>query len=257
MKNALHPGLLYAILVACCPLAALADEPSSTPPTLVEGQTTRYPYGLATDPTINCGPQFFCDFELAPQEVLTGVAVADPAWKTDRLQSGSASAQVTHLLVWPGNWNDESSLFVTTDRRKYVLRLTADRSRPITPTVTFYFPGGDPVRYRDTTTLPAIGSGALPPASFDPSRLNLAYRVQRDRYAPTLVFDDSVHTYLLWKGRRPPEAPVVVAFDESDQPSVLAPHVIGDWYVLDAVVPKLQLRKGNKTVTISNEALDR
>lgn len=240
-------------VVATLVFAALAGglQAEDAPVTPVSGAITRYAYEEVAEPVINCLPNRFCRLQLEPGEILSGVAASNPAWSTDQLPSGPPGSPTTHVLVWPAALGDEGALLVTTDRRTYSLRLTADRGHPVTPVVAFSFKGSDPVRFRD----PAAGACASAGTAFDPERVNLAYRVERDRTAPSVVFDDGIKTYLFWKARRPPEAPIVKSIDEDGQETLLNPHVFGRGYAVDAVVPRLLLVKGKKTVSITNEAL--
>ena len=240
--------LLFAVLAG-------GLQAEDVPATIVSGPITRYAYEEVADPVINCLPNRFCRLQLEPGETLSGVAASNPAWSTDQLPSGPPGSPTTHVLVWPAALGDEGALLVTTDRRTYSLRLTADRDQPVTPVVTFSFKGPDPVRFRDPAAGAAASSALAAGTAFDPGRINLSYRVQRDRTAPSVVFDDGIKTYLFWKARRPPEAPVVKAIDEDGQETLLNPHVFDHGYTVDAVVPRLLLVKGRKTVSITNEAL--
>jgi type IV secretory pathway VirB9-like protein len=224
-------------------------------PATVSGPMTRYSYEETADPVINCLPNRFCRLQLEPGETLSGVAASNPAWSTDQLPSGPPGSPTTHVLVWPSAVGDEGSLLVTTDRRIYSLRLSADRDRPVTPVVAFSFKGSDPIRFRDTAAGASASIALTAGTAFDPERVNLSYRVGRDRTAPSVVFDDGVKTYLFWKRGRPSEAPIVKAVDEEGQEILLNPHVFENGYTVDAVVPRLLLVKGRKTVTITNEAL--
>jgi type IV secretory pathway VirB9-like protein len=206
-------------------------------------------------PTLNCSPESLCDVELAPGEVLRGTAIADPTWNFNRLASGSPSAEIVHVLVWPNAWNTPTTLFVTSDRSKYLIHLTADKAQPLTPTLSLQ-PPKSPVRFSQDAGTPLVSASAVSAtAALDPSSLHFAYRLPHGRYAPDIVFDDSTHTYIAWTGRKPPEAPAVLGIDESGEPALLSPHVFldGSLYVIDAVVPKLELRVGKKTLTILNE----
>lgn len=233
----------FAAVVALLSTQLLsAQEPSSA--TIPAGGTE-----AITPPTLNCSPTEFCLVALQPGERLRGVAILDPSWKSVTLSSGQVGSEkeVVQVLLWPAAWGATSSLAITSDRETYLVRLTSDSGAPIRRRLTFAAAKDDTVRF-EASALSAVGT----PGNFDPTKLHHRYRVTGRRGAPTVVYDDGQRTFIGWTENRPPEAPVVIGHDESGVASLLSPHVSADgiWYVVDAVLPRMELRVGTKTTAV-------
>jgi hypothetical protein len=261
-RSALILGFLALLALPAAMVYAQDAPPPQTPLQASEGPSPTG--GLPTlsvrdgvEPSLNCSPTTFCIIDLQPGEILKGLAVLEPSWKSNVLAFGSESGQVAQILLWPTSWDSTTSVVATTDRRAYSWRATADRLKPLTTHAAFSSPkNADPVRFRGSPTDQVANALA---STLDPAKLHLDYDISRHRYAPRIVFDDSVHTYIGWPGRRPPEAPIVLARDEKGETNLLTPHVTpdGNWYILDSIHPHLELRVGDKTIYIRNKDLPR
>jgi type IV secretion system protein VirB9 len=87
------------------------------------------------------------------------------------------------------------------------------------------------------------------PVSVPPENMNFAYRIDGGKvvWKPLRVFDDGTKTYL----QMPPamkswEAPALFVLDDGRAPQIVNYRVKGDFYIVDRLFHRAQLRVGTK-----------
>ncbi|EGQ8056596.1 P-type conjugative transfer protein TrbG [Vibrio alginolyticus] len=112
------------------------DKPIRSP----DGAIT-YFFGKSL-PSVVCAPLKTCDIQLEPGEQISknGLNAGDTVrWSFTPTVSGQGSDAVTHILVKPTDVNIETTLQIATNRRSYLIKLTAKHNDWM-PIVRFDYP---------------------------------------------------------------------------------------------------------------------
>lgn len=208
----------------------LANEWKDRPELPREGPdgAITYLFGAAM-PTLVCSPLQVCTIALEPGEVVAedGVHGGDTArWNISPSTVGTGDNMITYVVVKPRTSGLETSLFLTTDRRAYMIKLVSAETEWM-PILSFDYPAGeagDWAAYRKrvadakkpaTTTRRASssrssGSSSRSSGSRSSSRsassggganlanLNFNYSITGDRvqWRPVRVYTDGRKTYI-------------------------------------------------------------
>ncbi|GLR55172.1 P-type conjugative transfer protein TrbG [Shinella yambaruensis] len=231
----------------------LANEWKTNPDKPRKGAdgSVKYLFG-ATLPTLVCTPLEICAVRLQPGEIVNDVHAGDTArWRITPATSGTGATSTTHVVVKPTDAGLTTSLFISTDRRTYTIKLASTQKEWI-PLLSFDYP--DDVQrewaaYRDAqqnftnaTTLPS-GQSLL--------NLNFDFRISGDRpsWVPQRVYTDGSKTYIQFPNANLPEAPALVALGKggvfkAPPTEMINYRVIGDRYIIDQVVDRVALITG-------------
>jgi len=238
--------------------ARLAEEWKTHPDRPRTGADGRvyYLYG-ATLPTLVCTPMQVCSIQLQTGEVVNDVHAGDTArWRITPASSGNGATATTHVIVKPTDAGLVTNLFITTDRRSYVIKLVSTQQDWI-PVLAFDYP--DDVqrawaehqehqsRHLTATTL-ATGENL--------AALNFNFTIKggKSRTRPQRVYTDGHKTYIQFASANfGDRAPALVALGHGDQEELINYRVIGDRYVVDQVIDRVALisgvgRKQNRVV---------
>ncbi|WP_299695905.1 TrbG/VirB9 family P-type conjugative transfer protein, partial [uncultured Vibrio sp.] len=112
------------------------DKPIRAP----DGAVTYY-YGKSM-PTVVCAPLKTCDIQLEAGERISpnGLNAGDTVrWAFTPTVSGQGAEAVTHILVKPTDVDIETTLQISTNRRSYLIKLTAKHNDWM-PMVRFDYP---------------------------------------------------------------------------------------------------------------------
>lgn len=110
-------------------------------PVLGPNGAVTYYYGSSL-PTVVCAPLKTCDIQLEPGERISqnGLNAGDTVrWAFTPTVSGQGGEAVTHILVKPTDANIETTLQISTNRRAYVIKLTAKHNDWM-PIIRFDYP---------------------------------------------------------------------------------------------------------------------
>lgn len=170
------------------------DKPIRAP----DGAVT-YFYGRAL-PSVVCAPLKTCDIQLEPGEQISknGLNAGDTVrWNFTPTVSGQGAQAVTHILVKPTDVNIETTLQISTNRRAYLLKLTAKHNDWM-PIVKFDYPETLQVamdslyeRQQSEKQSKSIGNG------LNIDDLDFNYDIEGNaKFAPVRVYNNSVKTIL-------------------------------------------------------------
>lgn len=170
------------------------DKPIRAP----DGGVT-YFYGRAL-PSVVCAPLKTCDIQLEPGEQISknGLNAGDTVrWNFTPTVSGQGAQAVTHILVKPTDVNIETTLQIATNRRAYLLKLTAKHNDWM-PIVKFDYPETLQVamdslydRQQSEKQSKSIGNG------LNIDDLDFDYDIEGNaKFAPVRVYNNSVKTIL-------------------------------------------------------------
>lgn len=230
------------------------------PPTQAKvlGSKTYYAYKEGDIFEIHAGIDRVTDIELEPGERLTASPVSGDTvrWKLGVTSSGEGKNEVTHLILKPLEEKIETNFIVATNRRVYHLRATA--SDWYMPSVAWHYPEKEAAaieaeiqKRRDEERIPV---------SID--ELNFSYQIEGSDsvpFKPIRIFDDGQKTYLqMPKSMRVGEAPALFALDERGDPTLVNYRLKGDYYIVDRLFERAELRVGAKRkVTVYSDSYKR
>lgn len=240
---------------------------SGTAPILDQALAELHPFGHSI-PSLRCAPLTVCDIELQPGETVLDIAIGDSTrWNLGQMTSGTPPAP--HVVVKPMDFDLETNLLVSTDRRTYSLSLSspskAEAARLAPRRIAFYYPDEVVMHLAAADAARAQREAAsIAPLAVDPTRLNYNYRVKPTghRIAPLRVLDDGVRTYIQLPASSGPrrETPALLAVAADGKPQILNYRMSGDWLVADGTFARAELLigagRGQAKISISNEAAD-
>ena len=215
-------------------------------PRMGEDGRLLYLYGQAM-PSVVCAPLQICTLELQAGEQVQDVHLGDRAqWQVMPARSGPERAKVTYVVIKPLEIGLKTSLFLTTDRRPYHIKLIS-REANFMPRVAFVYPGEMQRQWaayqqaqqqrRERETLPHTAQRLW--------ELDFEYDIQgKAPWKPIRVYHDGVKTYI--------QMPLVMARSEAPALLVLSGKIEqlvnyrlhGDRYIVDQVFDRAVLVAG-------------
>jgi P-type conjugative transfer protein TrbG len=201
--------------------------------------------------------------ELQPGERIVGkVAAGDTIrWVTGVGKSGAGTAEQQHLFIKPTRAGLSTTMAVTTDRRTYYLVLHSfDEAYMVA--IRWRYPQDEVADVeRSAARDEALAQNTIA-TSVNLDALNFAYKVNVEKghpsWMPTRVFDDGRKTFV----RFPPsmlnrEAPVLFVLSAAGEIQIVNYRVRDDYYVVDRLFERAELRLGQKDQEIVRIARDR
>ena len=230
-----------------------SSNTTGTAPVAGPNGSIQFVYG-AQQPSIVCAVLQVCDVALQPGELVNSINLGDTArWTVEPAITGSGSNEVQHLIIKPLDVGLETSLFVTTNRRSYHLRLRSHRTQYM-PQVSFTYPEdamakwenmrSREVKERQEKTIPGTGEYL--------GDLNFDYEVSGSApWKPVRVFNDGNKTIIqMPQAMAQTEAPTLLVVRKdggwfSDDETVMVNYRLqNDRYIVDAVFDKAILIAG-------------
>jgi P-type conjugative transfer protein TrbG len=233
----------------------LANEWKKRPdiPHRTSDGSVKYLYG-ATLPTLVCTPLQVCSIQLQAGEVVNDVHAGDrQRWKITPATSGKGDSLTTYIIVKPTDAGLTTNLFVTTDRRSYMIKLASTQHEWI-PVLSFDYPDDVDRAWADyrATQAQHINATTLPSGQ-NLAALDFDFELGGDTpgWRPQRVYTDGQKTYIQFTSTNfGGEAPALVVLgndgglftDPSEQ--LVNYRVIGDRYVVDKVLNHAALITG-------------
>lgn len=207
------------------------------------GSRTVYNYKDGAIFEIHAGVDRVTDIELGLGEFLTNPPVSGDTvrWKVSVLESERASQKSTHIIIKPVEEDIETNLILTTNRNVYHLRLLA--SDWYMPAVSWNYPEDE------ARALEALNQRRrlTEKVAVSPDKLNFKYQIDGRKYSwkPNQVFDDGEKTYIrMPQNLSTTEAPALFLKDRDDEPMLVNYRVKGDFYIVDRLFARAELRVG-------------
>src|SRR5580658_1858504 len=217
-----------------------------------------YEYAPGIVYTAVTSPGYVTTIALRPGEKLITAAAGDTTrWIVDSVQSGSGDSAQTLLLVKPRKAGLQTNLLITTDQRMYTLDLTSIGSGIYHTMIAWNYPFGDVVMIRNQVAAEQAVAQATVATGLDLSTANFNYLILRQPDTPTpawcpfRAFDDGQKTYIQF----PPkvtvtEAPPLFVLGRNGDAQLVNYRVRGDWYIVDRLFDKAELRIGQAPQTV-------
>lgn len=184
------------------------------------------------------------DIALKPGETLSTAPTAGDTvrWHLSVMKSGVGPHSQTHLIVKPLDENIETNLIITTDQNVYHLKLKSGDFH--TPSVSWNYPAENEYLMKE-----ALKKEESQELTIRPELLRFDYEIDGDNYdwKPVRVFDDGQKTFIqMSKNFRVTEAPVLFLLEESSDPLIVNYRVKGDFYIVDRLFERAELRVGTE-----------
>jgi type IV secretion system protein VirB9 len=217
-----------------------------------------YDYAPGVVYTVVTSPGYVTTIALRPGEKLITAAAGDTTrWLVQSVESGSGQSEQTLLLVKPRKGGLQTNLLITTDQRVYTLDLTSTDSTTYHTMVAWNYPYGDLVMIRDQLAERQAVASATIASGMDLSKANFNYLILRQKHSstpawcPLRAFDDGQKTYIQF----PPkvtvtEAPPLFVLGRNGDAQLVNYRVKGDWYIVDRLFDKAELRIGQAPQTV-------
>jgi P-type conjugative transfer protein TrbG len=217
-----------------------------------------YDYAPGLVYTAITSPGYVTTIALAPGEKLITAAAGDTTrWVVQSVDSGAGNSEQTLLLVKPRRAALQTNLVITTDQRIYTLDLSSTDQPTYHTMIAWNYPYGDVVAIRNQVAQQQVQAQAMVARGLDLSKANFNYVILRQRHAqtppwcPLRAFDDGRKTYIQF----PPkvavtEAPPLFVLGRKGDAQLVNYRVKGDWYIVDRLFDKAELRLGEAPQSI-------
>jgi P-type conjugative transfer protein TrbG len=222
-----------------------------------------YDYAPGVVYTAITSPGYVTTIALRVGEKLITAAAGDTTrWVVETAQSGSSEGTQTLLLIKPRKAPLQTNLLITTDQRVYTLDLVSSDSGTYHTMIAWNYPFGDVVMVRYQAAAQQIAAQANVAAGLDLSKAHFNYLILKPSHSstpawcPLRVFDDGQKTYIQF----PPkitvtEAPPLFVIGHHNQggngeAQLVNYRIKGDWYVVDRLFDRAELRLGQAPQTI-------
>jgi type IV secretion system protein VirB9 len=213
--------------------------------------------------TAMTAPGYVTTIALRVGEKLITAASGDTArWVVETTQSGSNDGPQTLLLIKPRRGGLQTNLVITTDQRVYTLDLASSDSGTYHTMIAWNYSFGDIVMVRNQLATQQAAIQANIATGIDLSRAHFNYLILRQPHSaapawcPLRAFDDGQKTYI--------QFPPKISVTEAPPLFVIGRHgpghdgdaqlvnyrVKGDWYIVDRLFDRAELRLGQAPQTI-------
>jgi type IV secretion system protein TrbG len=217
-----------------------------------------YDYAPGVVYTAVTSPGYVTTIALRPGEKLLTAAAGDTTrWIVQSVEAGSGESQQTLLLIKPRKGGLETNLLITTDQRIYTLDLASTNSALYHTMIAWNYPFGDLVLIHNEAVAQQAAAGATLASGLDLTRVNFNYLILRQDdcqtppWCPLRVFDDGQKTYIQFPAKvTVTEAPPLFVLGRHGDAQIVNYRVKGDWYIVDRLFDKAELRIGQTPQTI-------
>lgn len=217
-----------------------------------------FPYVDTSIYEVFAAPDRMTAIELQPGEIISTdngkpKAADTVQWVADTVMTGEGPERRVIVMIKPIVTGIETNMLIPTNRHLYSILLRAE-SRAYMPLVAFSYP---PDEVKAINQAREARQANPEPVALQPDKMNFAYAVKGAKviWSPLRVFDDGSKTYL----QMPPamkswESPALFVLEEKNRPELVNYRVKGNYYIVDRLFLKAQLRVGTKEfVNITRE----
>jgi type IV secretion system protein VirB9 len=215
--------------------------------------TQYYDYAPGLVYTAVTSPGFVTSIALRPGEKLITAAAGDTTrWVVESVDSGTGANQQVLLLIKPRKPLLQTNLVVTTDQRVYQVDLTSTDGPTYHTMIAWNYPYGDVVAIRNQVQQAAARQQADISGDLDLQKVNFNYLILKQKgaappWCPLRAFDDGQKTYIQFPPKAAvTEAPPLFVLNGSGAGQLVNYRVKGDYYIVDRLLDKAELRLGEK-----------
>lgn len=206
--------------------------------------TQVWPYAAGALYQVYSAPGKVTDVALQEGEQLVSVSAGDTVrWVIGDTSSGTGATSRVHILVKPTRPDLRTNLVVNTDRRTYLLELTATELTWMA-SVSWDYPQ-DRLLALQGVARPA--AAAVPTDAFAPERLRFRYAISGDNppWRPLSAFDDGQKVYIQFPaGIAQGELPPLFVVGPTGENQLVNARFRAPYYVVDRLFGAAELRLG-------------
>lgn len=193
-------------------------------------------------------PQHVTSIMLQSGERLLSVASGDTVrWVMNDIKSGAGDNQRVHVLVKPVKSGLATNLLITTDRHIYHIEAHSDVETYMA-SLSWRYPQ-DTLMHSQEVAQEDTGKANKVESHVQLSALHFGYKIEGKSLAwkPERVFDDGLKTYIEFpESLKAYEAPVLFISTPSHATQLVNYRKKGDFYIVDRLFNKAELRVGEK-----------
>jgi len=155
------------------------------------------------------------------------------------MQSGLGKKRRTHIIIKPTESNIKTNLLITTNKHSYQLSIKSTNFHM--PSISWNYPEDFKLELAKNEYQDSISEKDI-----SPENMRFSYKISDDDqfFSPLRVFDDGKKTFIqMPKNLR--EAPVLFITEDGQQ-SLVNYRIKGDFYIVDRLFEKAELRVGVK-----------
>jgi type IV secretion system protein VirB9 len=210
-----------------------------------------WPYAEGALYQVYASPGRVTDIMLQQGEELVSVSAGDTVrWIVGDTTSASGAAQRVHVLLKPTRTDLQTNLVITTNRRLYLLELTATEATWMA-SVSWNYP------HDELTTLKrqSVRADAAAPLAqgIALERLRFSYAISGDApsWRPVRAFDDGEHVYLQFPaGIAQGELPPLFVVGASGDAELVNYRYRAPYYIVDRLFGAAELRLGGEKAQV-------
>ena len=197
------------------------------------------------------------NLQLQPGEVLVGtdkpISGDTVRWDATTTKAGTAPNETILVVIKPKEPNIDTNMLITTNRHIYNIIVRAGNSEdsPFMPIVAWSYPYDEAQAKAVVEDTKRREDDSKESLGVDPSKLVFAYSIKGDNYPwkPLRVFDNGSKTFIeMAPAMKSYDAPSLFVLDDEDNPLMVNYRVKGNYYIVDRLFQKAQLRVGPKQV---------
>jgi len=202
--------------------------------------------------------------QLEPGEKIVGKpAAGDPIrWVMGIGRSGAAGdGQQQHLYIKPTRPGLHTTIAINTDRRTYYLEAHSFENTYMAA-IAWRYPHDELDQLEAAASRDEAAAKVATATNIDLEAVNFGYRVSVERgkpsWTPTQVFDDGHKTFLKFPASMlAREAPALFVLSPSNETELVNYRVRNDYYIVDRLIDRAELRLGQKDQEIVRVARER
>lgn len=212
----------------------------------VKGAKTVFTYRPEAIYEITTSLNHVTDIALEPGESITAAPQAGDTerWALSIIKTGRGAQEQAHLILKPMDESIETNMIIGTDLRTYHLKVKESSTHM--PSVSWNYPEN-----MEQSLAKAAFKEQTEERTITPENLNFGYEVHGDKpsWRPARVFDDGQKTFIQMPNKmRVTESPALFVLDEDKEPVLVNYRVKGDYYILDRLFDRAEMRVGKNDI---------
>ena len=197
-------------------------------------------------------PMRLTDIQLQPGEQIVGKPAAGDTirWIMGVGRSGAGGDEQEHLYVKPTRPGLTTTMVINTDRRTYYLELHSF-DETYMAAVRWRYPTDEIAQLETAAAREDALARATTATNLNLEAVNFSYRITvekgRPLWTPTQVFDDGRKTFIRFPAAMlNREAPALFVLSSTNETQLVNYRVKNDYYVVDRLIDRAELRVGQK-----------
>lgn len=190
--------------------------------------------------------------QLQPGEKIIGKPAAGDTirWVMGVGRSGIDGAEQQHLYVKPTRAGLQTTMIINTDRRTYYLELRSFEETYMAA-VRWRYPTDEVAQIEGAAAREDVLARTTTATNVNLDAINFGYRVSVEKgkpsWAPVQVFDDGRKTFIRFPAAMlTREAPALFVLSSTNETQLVNYRVKNDYYIVDRLVDRAELRVGQK-----------